>query len=321
MKTRKILLFLLAAILILSGCGGNSNKNKVKVGVLFASYTESPRQEALLAALEDCGYMGIPMNANQDQTAQKTQLSSLAYQKYPLVIIEPVAVENAGELAEILKEAQIPGIFIGQEPEEAVLDSWDKLFYVGVDETRQGYLQGQILLDSMDSGDINGDEVISYAIIRGPEGDPEADLITKHCDEALRDGELECSLLTTRVSDGTKENGKQLTRELLSQHGKDVEVLLCNSDALALGAIQAVLAGGWTPGEDIYIVGVGGTEEVLEQIENGTCIGTVISAESGRAQQITKIAKALLDGEEAQKRFYADYQAITKENLAIFYGE
>lgn len=319
MKRIRIFLLLLAAVLLLSGCGGQSNKNKTKVGVLFASDTLSSQQEALLAGLSEAGYLGVPMSANRDHTLQKTQLSGLTEQNFPLIIVEPAELEKAGELADILIKAEIPGIFIGQEPEEAVLDSWEKLFYVGVDETRQGYLQGQLLQNNMDSGDINGDGVITYAIIRGPEGDSDAERITQYCDEALRNGEMESRLLATRVSDWSKESGKEICRALLSQHGKDVELLLCNSDALASGAVQAVMAGGWTPGEDIYIVGVGGTEEVLELIDQGKCAGTVIPDETARAQQIAKIAEAMLEGTEAEKRFYTGYLAITKENVSIFH--
>lgn len=314
MKLRKLVSLLLALGLLLAGCGGNGEKNTTEVGVLFASYTKTDQQQALLSGLEKAGFSGVPLSADQDHEQQMTQLSELAEQAFPLVIIEPVDAENAGQLAEILTQAQLPGIFIGEEPEDAVLDSWEKLFYVGEEANRQGYLQGQILQDSMDGGDINGDGVITYAIVRGPESDEEAAKIAQYCEAAMKT--TDSRLLETVITNSTK--AKEDCRELLIKHGKDIEAFLGTSDSLALGATQAVLACGWMPGQDVYIVGVGGTEEMLEQIYRGKCMGTVISDESTLAQQVAKIATALIENTEVEKRFYAGYLPITKENVSIF---
>lgn len=306
---------LLLIVTLLVGCGGGSKKDKTEVGVLFASYTKTDRQQALLSGLEKAGFLGVPMSAGQDHEQQMAQLSSAAEQNFSLVIIEPVQAENADQLAQILTDAQIPGIFIGEEPADAVLDSWDKLFYVGEEENRQGYLQGQILMDSMDGGDINGDGVITYAIVRGPESDPEAEQIARYCEAALKTSSGR--LLDIQIS-GTKEKAKEDCRELLIKYGKDIEAFLCTSDSLALGAIQAVQACGWTPGQDVYILGVGDSEEILEQIYRGKCMGTVISDKSTLAQQVAKLAEALMENTEAEKRFYAGYLPVTKENVSIF---
>ena len=306
---KKLFSLILVLCLLLAGCGGRGSKNKIKVGVLFNAYTHTVQQESLLASLDEAGYLGVPMSVNGDHNLQKTYLSGLMDQKFPLIIIEPADPEKSGELAAILKDADVPGIFIGQEPASEILDSWDKLFYVGVDETLQGYLQGQMIANSMDGGDINGDGVVSYAIISCPEGE----LITEYCDDALNG-----NLLEICVSTGDREDSRQVSRDLMNRFGKDVEVLLCNSDEMALGVVQSVMAGGWTPGQDIYVVGVGGTEEMLNLIDKGTCFGTVIPDETVRAQQIAKIAAALLTGSEAEKRFYAGYTSVTAENIAIF---
>jgi ABC-type sugar transport system substrate-binding protein len=139
-------------------------------------------------------------------------------------------------------------------------------------------------------------------------------LIALYCEEALKSANGR--LLEKKITGNEK--AKEDCRELLIKYGKDIEAFLCTSDALALGATQAVLGSGWMPGQDIYILGVGGTEEMLEQIYRGKCMGTVISDESTLAQQIAKIATALMENTEAEKRFYAGYLPITKENVSIF---
>lgn len=319
MKVKRLLPLLLIAALLLVGCGGDGGENKTKVGVLFADYTHSASQKALLSALEDAGYQPVTQGAEQALDKQLSQLNQLVEQEVPLVIVEPADPEKADQLAAILNEASVSGLFIGEEPADEVLDSGETLYYIGMDETRQGYTQGQMLQSSMDGGDINGDGLVSYAVIRGVKGDSEADLTTQYCCEAMEKGRMESRLLEICVSDGSKDSGREEARKLLNKFGKDVEVLFCNADALALGAVQAVLSGGWTPGEDVYILGVGGTEEMLGLIKEGTCAGTVIPDESVREQQIAETVKALLEGAQVQKRSYAGYLPVTGENVAIFY--
>ncbi len=318
MQVKRIVPLVLALMLLLAGCGSGGT-NKTKVGVFFAAYEQTPQQEALLEGLSEAGFLGVPLDAKGDSTLQKTQLEGLLGQEYPLVIVEPV--EKPEELATMAKIAQTPCIFIGNEPEDQVLESWDKLCYVGVDDSQQASLQGKLLLSCPYGGDINGDGVITYAIIRGPEGDPQADFLAKNCDVELRKSLLPIKLLDTRVSDGTQESGQQQAQELLTKYGKDIEAILCNSDTLAMGAAQAVIAGGWTEGKDLYVLGIGGEEAMLRLISEGKCTGTVAQDAQSLAGLVAQAAKGLLENDPVEKRYYGGYLTVTRENISIFYKE
>ncbi len=319
MQVKRIVSLVLAMMLLLAGCGSGAGANRTRVGVFFAAYEQTPQQEALLEGLSEAGFLGVPLDAKGDLALQKTQMEGLLGQEYPLVIVEPV--ENPEELATMAKIAQTPCIFIGSEPDSRMLESWEKLCYVGVDDTQQASLQGKLLLSCPYGGDINGDGVITYAIIRGPEGDPQADFLAKNCDVELRKSRLPIKLLDTRVSDGTQESGQRQAQTLLTQYGKDIEALLCNSDTLAMGAAQAVIAGGWTEGKDLYVLGIGGQEEMLRLISEGKCTGTVTQDAESLAGLVAQAAKALLNDTSVEKRYYGGYLAVTRENISIFYKE
>jgi methyl-galactoside transport system substrate-binding protein len=316
MKAKKFLLFLLATALLLGGCGSGKKNGDLRALVLFAEDAKSPRQKEVLTALENAGYAAEQACAEGDHEVQKTQLADL--QAYNLVVVEPVDVSLAGELVELIGET--PCVFIGEEPDAEVLDSAEKLYYVGGDQTDEGFLQGITLQSSLDRGDINGDDVIAFAILRGPRDDERAKMLTQHCDEALRAGKLACKLEDVRLTDWTEADARKQTLAMLKQRGKDVEVLLCNSDTLALGAIRGVKDGGWTPGQDIYIVGIGDSKEILEAISEGECLGTVIPNKSNRAELVAKAAKALRDGTATEKRLYGGYQIVTRETVSIYLG-
>lgn len=319
MQVKKLIALLLALALLLAGCGKSAEANKTRIGVFFADYKQSTQQEALLDGLSCAGFRGIPLDANGDEELQKTQLGGLLGQEYPLVIVEPAG--DAAEIALLAQQAQIPCVFIGPEPEQQVLESWDKLSYVGTDDTQQGSLQGKIVLNCPYGGDINQDGVLSYAIIRGPEDDPHAEFITDNCYTALKESELVPNLLETRTGDWSRESGRQLCQELLAKYGRDIEAILCNSDELAVGAAQAVVAGGWTAGQDIYVVGTGGQQEALRLIDQEKITGTVAPDMEAMALLIAQAANALLKGTPVEKRYYSDYLTITRENISVYYGE
>ena len=45
-----------------------------------------------------------------------------------------------------------------------------------------------------------------------------------------------------------------------SQYGDKIEVVFCNNDAMALGALQSIQQASRTVGKDIYLVGVDATK-------------------------------------------------------------
>ena len=74
--------------------------------------------------------------------------------------------------------------------------------------------------------------------------------------KALEDAGLEVNCLDDQVGNWDQATAQQLVANSLSQYGDDVEVVFCNNDAMALGALQSIEAAGRTVGEDIYLVGV-----------------------------------------------------------------
>ena len=72
-----------------------------------------------------------------------------------------------------------------------------------------------------------------------------------------------------RLVTGIRQQAQQLVANSLGQYGNDVEVVFCNNDAMALGALQAIEAAGRTVGEDIYLVGVDALTEALENVLAG----------------------------------------------------
>lgn len=315
-----VLLVLLLAFSLCS-CSSNDTEEKIRIGVCFADAQNSPSstyQNDLLIALQQAGFQATSVDGKNDQTRQSRQIKNFLSENYSLLLIEPVIADAAEEIVTQLKSAGVPAVFINREPSTDVMASWDRICYIGCDAIQPGILQGQLVLNLPNQGDFNEDGIISYGIISGPENHADAILRTQYCANELSFGNLETALLTTVHGDWTVESGQQICAQMLSQYGKDLEVLFCNHDTLALGAVQAIEAGGRTVGENLYLVGADPTPKTLACIMNGELTGSVCADLQIQLTRTLQAVESLLAGQTVEPVQYTNYTVITQENVSQF---
>lgn len=304
---KKWLSLLLLAALLLSGCG---QKRNARVAICLRSCADTvaaERLEAVRTVFTEAGFAVAAADAEEDQSRQTRQIQDLIDENYDLLVVEPVMQEQAEEIAAMAQKARVPVIFIGYEPE---LESWEKACYVGTREDAAGAAQPQVLQSLPDKGDLNGDGVVTYAIIAGPEDDMDAIAHTEACRKALESG----SCLETVHTDWSKDAAANACKKLLADYGKDMEVIFCNSDTLAMGAMAAVREGGRVVNETVYLVGLGGDFQARLLLRSGDLTGTVYLPAEELAQKILGAAETLLSGDPAQSS-YGAYIPMTRDNV------
>ena len=67
---------------------------------------------------------------------------------------------------------------------------------------------------------------------------------------------METRELLAQTGDWSQSQGQKIMEEALDEFGNDIEVVFCNNDAMALGALEAIREADRTVGEDIYLTGV-----------------------------------------------------------------
>lgn len=310
---RKILLLVTTLFLFaLTACAEKNEPPKIGLCLRKGVETEQAYQ-AVKMRLTEAGYQVYAADAKNDQAKQNQQIESLIAKKVDLIIVEPVQTAAAGGIIAQAKKAAVPVLFFNGEPAREVLESWEKVCYVGSDAAQPGLLQGQIVLQTPDKGDINGDGIVTYIVIGGPADHLDAQLRTESCSKALTEQGIEVVCLDAGSGDWTQAGGKRVCEYALSQYGKDIEVVFCNNDAMALGAWTAIQDGGRTVGKDIYLVGIGGEKMALDMVQNGGMTGTVAADMQALAEQTLAAAYALLSGKTVEKQCYIDYVKIACE--------
>ena len=166
----------------------------------------------------------------------------------------------------------------------------------------------------LDTVDLNGNGKIDYVMVEGDPENVDAQYRTEYSVKALEDAGLEVSCLTDQVGNWQQDQAQQIVANALGQYGNDVEVVFCNNDAMALGALQAIESAGRTVGEDIYLVGVDALSEALEDVLAGTMTGTVFNDHFSQSHSAADAAINYITGAGNDHYIGCDYVKVTKDN-------
>ena len=197
----------------------------------------------------------------------------------------------------------------------------DEVRYVGADARQSGTIQGEIVRDLPNHGDINGDGKVSYIMIQGDPENIDAQYRTEFSVKALTDAGVEVEQLDLQRGDWDRNKGQEIAQNDLAKFGDEIEVVFCNNDDMAIGALQAITAAGRKVNENIYLVGVDALDAALNEVAAGNMTGTVLNDAKGQAEAAVEAMEGLLGGKTyaaGEQSIYVDYVKVTPDNVKDF---
>ena len=269
--------------------------------------------------LKDMGYSVTIMDGKNDQNTQTEQINTFLQQGVDVLVINPVQTTSAQTIVDTISPSGTPIVFINREPDKSVLDSYaDKCCYVGADARQSGTYQGELILETETQGDINGDGKITYIMCKGDPENIDAQYRTEYSIKALTDAGKEVECLYEYLDNWDQTTAQQDVANALAQYGEKIEVVFCNNDAMALGALQSLQQAGRTVGKDVYLVGVDALSEAVQNVVDGNMTGTVLNDDVSQAQTAVDAAVRYVKGEANEKNYTIDYVKVTPENAADY---
>lgn len=236
------------------------------------------------------------VDAKSSQNTQNNQVERLISLGCDALCVNMVDRSAASVVIDKAMAADIPIVFFNREPVEEDLNRWDKLYYVGVDAKETAVLQGQILVDAYRkdkrSLDLNGDGMVSYVLLEGESSHQDSLIRTEWSIQTLKDGGVPLEKLTGGIANWERSQASAIMEQWLSEYGAQIELVICNNDDMALGAIDAAARYGIV-GSRMKFVGIDGTPVGLEALRQGTLFGTVEANLEEYAQVIFDIAASL----------------------------
>lgn len=332
---KKFIALLLSAMMVMAlfaGCtskpaddgnkGGDGDKGTIGVCIYkFDDAFMTTYRNNLQTILEEKGYKVSVVDGNNDQNKQNEQIDTFITQGVKALIINPVMTSAADSIIDKVKNADIPTVLINREPTAEQMSAYSKLVYVGCDAAQSGTFQGELILDTENKGDINGDGKVSYIMIQGDPENIDAQLRTEYSVKALKDAGIEVEELDLQRGDWDRNKGQEIAQNDLAKFGDQIEVVFCNNDDMAIGALQSIQAAGRTVNKDIYLVGVDALDAALNEVEKGNMTGTVLNDAKGQASKAVECMEELLGGKtyaSGEQSVYVDYVKVTPDNVKDF---
>ena len=311
---------------------GTTDVADKKVGISIYKFDDNfmtlYRTELVRYLTEDLGFKAenvVVQDGKGDQAEQTNQIQNFITQKYDVLILNLVQASSAPEITDMCKEAGIPVVYINREPDTAEEERWasDSISatYVGADARQSGTYQGEEIVETANKGDINGDGKVSYIMVQGDPENVDAQYRTEYSIKALTDAGKEVECLYEYLDNWDQTTAQQDVANALSQYGDKIEVVFCNNDAMALGALQSIQQAGRTVGKDVYLVGVDALVEAVQNVVDGNMTGTVLNDDVGQATKAAEATKLFVEGKDVEKYYWVDYVKVTKDNASQYLKE
>ncbi|MFD1859112.1 sugar ABC transporter substrate-binding protein [Aeromicrobium camelliae] len=296
-----------AASLLLTACGGNggggSEGDGPRVAVVLKTLT-SPYWLQVKGGAEQAGKdtgADVTLAGATQETAVQEQIDKVRAaitQQVDALVVAPTQAEQLQPVLEEAKSADIPVLLV-----DTNIEGWDGAeTFIGTDNRSAGEQAGEFITEQTSEG--------SALLIRGVPGNPSTDDRIDGAKEVLEEAGIDIAAELSANSD--RAEGRSVTADAL-QANPDISIIFAANDDMALGAIEAVKAAGLNPA-DMTIVGVDGTSDAVESIQNGELTASI--AQNAYDMGVTSVEEALkvIDGETIEKRIDTGVTLVTADN-------
>ena len=322
------------------------------VAVFYYTYSDayiSSVRTALDSKLDELGVKYTDYDSNNTQATQNEQIQTAIASGANVLVVNVVTsgtVDVSSQIVQMAKDADIPVIFFNRAVEDAdnegtVLGSYDKCAFVGTDAPEAGHMQGKMigeyLVENFDAIDLNGDGKISYAMFMGEQGNVEAIARTQYGVEGANAvlteaGKPELEYFDANNADkfqvdpngawSTQAAQEYMTTNLSQfneESGNMIELVICNNDGMAEGAIAALAVKGYNTGEEgakvIPVFGVDATDSAKALIADGKMTGTIMQDAQGMADCISDLVANAGSGQDVVANVDTE-RFVIAENVA-----
>lgn len=328
----------LAAVLLVSaflgmaaGCGQRSGHRPKTLRVGVVKYIE---QDDYINAMTDClrdDFAALEKSSGNrivvtvksgggKQAVEDKVVEEMIDAGCDILCVDLVDRTAPTRIINMARRNDIPVIFFNRELVREDLMQWENLYYVGGDAAASGIMQGELAADQilgkrrLKKGqspydprvDRNGDGRIQYVVLEGETGHQDAILRTDEAVGTLGAKGVKMDKVSYEIADWSKDQARNKMSQLIRRTGDQIELVLCNNDAMALGAREAYEAS-FLPKEDYpYIYGIDGLQEGLKAVVSGRLQGTVYNDKEGQAKEMAELAMALYEDRDLKNFSFRD---------------
>lgn len=306
-----------AGILALAGCagggdGGSEGADAGPLDICYITAAEShayatPANEAFQEAADEAGVNVTLLSQDFDVQTGTEQLNTCIGRNPDGIVLWPVDPQAYISGLVAAQDSEIPVVLINTPMGEDAEGYYAS--FTGPDVYEEGVLSADAMNEALGG---EGDVVI----IAGQAGNGTTIGRTDGFTEQLEELGSDIEVLQTVNADFDQQRALELSRDLITRFGDDIDGVYANDDTMARGFIDAWTESGRSLDEIPAIVGINGQQDAFQAIEEGYYTATIVQSpvEDGKLALETIVKAA--QGETVEERLPIPLTVVTSENVA-----
>ncbi len=312
---------------------------EIVAGVCWYNFADTfianARQTLLNVSEADATIKVIDADSQNDTANQTNNMNNFLTKDVDYLVLNNINTGAISEICEQLKEAGCYGIFANTDsPKDEDFAQNDKLYLVSSNAPKSGTIMGEALVEYWNAhpeADRNGNGKMDYVMLLGIQSHYDTIVRSQYSVDAIKEAGIEMNSIGGEiVCEYSRAAAQEKVSALLANYRDDIDAIIACNDDMALGAIEALKAGGFFEGENNYIpvTGVDATVVGCEAVKEGTLLVTALNNPVTLSKAIYKVMYLTNSGEEVTTdsmgmdgvtvdghRVWLDYKKISKDNV------
>ena len=307
---KKVLSMILVTVIVMylfTGCVAITNysaksNGKIKIGVCIADFSDRFKYYMLKEmkdysqSLNDVEIEYV--DAKMDSNTQLAQVENFISEGVDVLVVNPVDRDSTKPISDKAKAAGVPIVSFNNNFENPN----DIVCSVDSDLKQSGILEMEYLAKKANyKGNV--------AIIMGTMGQDGQRLRTEAFHEVI-EKYPDMKIVAEQTAEWNRSKGKALMESWFDS-GKDINVVACENDEMAIGALMAIEEAGKLG--EITVGGIDATLDALDYLKSGKLTVTVSPNGSGQSQAVLDNAVKVARGEKVEKTINFENELVTPE--------
>lgn len=336
---KKLLLLLLVVVMLFSAVSAISAADKPLAGVIWYNFADTfiqnARQSLLNVAKADGTIEITDADSNNDAATQTNNINNMFTQGVKYLVLNNINTNAISEICEQAKAEGVTTIFANTDsPSDEDFANYENLYLVTSRATQSGTIMGEAVAKywkEHPEADRNGNGKLDYIMLLGFTWHYDTRVRAENSIKAVEDAGIETSRIGGElIAEYNRGKAQEMVTALLANYSDDIDAVFACNDDMALGAIEALKAGGFFKDEKTYIpvCGVDATAVGVDALKDGTLLVTSLNNPVKLGKAIYKTMWLLENGKEVTTealgmdgveveghRIWINYTPITKDNI------
>ncbi len=248
-------------------------------------------------------------DAKDDVSKQLSQIQNFIANKADAIIVNPVDTSATAAMTKLAADAGVPLVYVNRQP--ADVDALgDKAAFVASNEKESGTLETQAICKLLGGkGDV--------LVMEGQLSNQAAVQRTADIHDVIAtDACKGIKIIAEQTAEWDRTKAQNLMTNWMSK-GLKFDAIIANNDEMAIGALQALKAGGIDTSKAI-VGGVDATQDALASMKAGDLKVTVFQDAAGQGKGAVDTALKIASGAKVDKKVYIPFLLVTPANLGDF---